>query len=107
MSVKMFPVESRNLHSVGYDEANQILHVRFGKWDNKTDPEKPVFVPAKLYTYAAVPPEKFSALIDTNAKVLEAQAAGKSPEQSVGAHFTAEIKNAGYDFQKVDESLPA
>lgn len=105
--ITMLPVVSHNLHSIGYDEAGHVLHVRFAKWDNKTDPGNPKLIPAKLYTYDDVPPQKFADLLNVNAKVLEAQVEGSKPDVSVGAHFNAEIKNGGYKFRPVDENVPA
>jgi hypothetical protein len=69
----MTPVESSQIHSVGYDQATQTLAVRFhGK--KKPDGSRE---DGQLYHYDGVPPEKHGELMAAKSK---------------GSHFAVHIK---------------
>lgn len=52
--MEMIPVDSSNLHSVGYDSTNQILRVRFLSGD--------------VYDYFNVPEHLFNGLLSADSK---------------------------------------
>ncbi|MDN7658477.1 KTSC domain-containing protein [Burkholderia cenocepacia] len=67
-TIEMQPVESSQIHSIGYDAATQKLAIRF---KNKAND------PSSLYHYSDVTPENFAALRDA---------------ESIGSHFYKYIK---------------
>jgi hypothetical protein len=69
------PVESSNIHSIGYDPETRTLGVRF-----KNKPEA-------LYTYSDVPPAVYAAL---------------EGAESIGSAFHKLIKLGGYAFTKTE-----
>lgn len=102
MTVKMLQTAPGNIHSVGYDEANRILHIRFAKEIKAEDGTK-TYIPAKLYTYDDVPPEKFAGMIDANNVAIRAREDGKPAANTANRFFTSEIRNAGFTFRHVPE----
>jgi KTSC domain len=54
-TIEMTPVESKMLHSVGYDAEKQELHARFAE-------------NGPLYVYHDVPPEAHAALMQAESK---------------------------------------
>jgi len=66
------PVSSSNLKSVGYDAANSTLEVEF--------------LHGGIYQYSGVPAARYSGLMGAPSK---------------GEYFDANIKKAGFAFQKV------
>jgi len=70
--VEMIPVSSSNVQSIGYDEANQVLYVRF---TNNT-----------LYCYNGVPVAEFFGLQSTS---------------SVGTYLSQNIKGS-YPYQRLE-----
>ena len=71
--VEMIPVSSSNVQKIGYDEANQVLYVRF---NNNT-----------LYSYQGVPIAVFYGLRNA---------------PSVGSYLDANIKKASYVYQQLE-----
>jgi hypothetical protein len=71
--VEMISVSSSNVQSIGYDDANQLLYVRF---NNNT-----------LYRYLGVPIAEFY---------------GLQSASSVGGYLDANIKKAGYTYQQLE-----
>lgn len=62
--VPMTGVTSSQVHSLGYDAANQRLHVYFPKLDK----DKKVVGVASHYSYANFPPEKFEEMMAAESK---------------------------------------
>lgn len=92
------PMPSSNVHSFGYDPANERLYVRFqGKWPDQNGP---------VYQYEGVPENIFT-LFRTGAVPARTQGKnawgewwkGKVP--SLGASLYTLIKNMGYPYQKL------
>ena len=71
--VEMIPVSSSNVQAIGYDEANQVLFVRF---NNNT-----------VYTYQGVPVSEFN---------------GLQIAPSVGSYLDANIKKGPYPHQRLE-----
>lgn len=83
-AIAMDSVESSQIHSIGYDSADQKLAIRF---KNK------VGAPTSLYHYRKVTPENFEALRDA---------------ESIGSHFYKHIKPFPERFPYVCiEKMPA
>ena len=79
--IKMIPVESSQIESVGYDAESQVMQVRFR-------PKTEGFVGA-LYRYRAVGALEYLNLLNA---------------QSVGKYFNATFRNpAKYPFTRQDE----
>ena len=57
--VPMIPVESSNVESFGYDDANQVLYVRFMAKGNS---------PSTLYWYSGVEPDIYQAFFNAPSK---------------------------------------
>jgi KTSC domain len=76
-TIEMTPVESKMLHSVGYDAHAKELHARFAAG-------------GPIYIYHDVPPEAHAALMAAESK---------------GKHFLARIKGA-YKHTKVETPKP-
>lgn len=72
--VEMIPVSSSNVQAIGYDEANQMLYVRFIKNNS-------------LYCYQGVPISEFYGLQNT---------------ASVGQHLSQNIKSGPYPYQRLE-----
>jgi len=70
--IKMHPVKSSQIDSVGYDEPTMTLYIEFKK--------------GSVYSYAEVPIEKYNSLL--------------IPTMSVGKYFFAEIKGK-YIYEKL------
>ena len=73
MAIKHVDVESSNIQSLGYDEKNKILEVRFKG--------------GGLYSYKDVPHSTYKALLSS---------------KSIGSAFHALIKNADFEWDKVE-----
>lgn len=71
--VEMTPVSSSNIQAIGYDEANQLLYVRF---NNNT-----------LYYYQGVPIAEFDGLQNASSK---------------GSYLNAYIKKGPYQCQRLE-----
>ena len=72
--VEMIPVSSSNVQAIGYNEANQVLYVRFIK--NNT-----------LYCYQGVPITEYY---------------GLQTAASVGSYLTQNIKKGSYTYQRLE-----
>lgn len=72
--VEMIPVSSSNVQAIGYDEANQMLYVRFIKNNS-------------LYCYQGVPIAEFYGLQNA---------------ASVGGHLSQNIKKGPYTYQRLE-----
>lgn len=70
--IKMIPVSSSNVESVGYDEANQIVYVRF--------------LSGSLYIYKNVNRNEFDGLLNA---------------PSVGSYLHRNLKNV-YPYQRIE-----
>jgi len=73
MNVVMISVSSSNVREIGYDEANQMLYVRFNN--------------NSLYSYQGVPVAEFYDLQNAS---------------SVGTHLDQNIKKGGYPYQRLE-----
>lgn len=73
MIPEMKPVDSSNLHAIGYDPDSQTLHVQFKGGSH--------------YTHAGVSPDHFKALqdADSKGKHYNANIKGKFPHQKIEA----------------------
>jgi len=71
--VEMISVSSSNVQAIGYDEANQVLYVRFNS--------------NTLYSYQGVPIAEFYGLRDAS---------------SVGSYLNTNIKNGPYPYQQLE-----
>ncbi|MBS3901837.1 MAG: KTSC domain-containing protein [Dethiobacter sp.] len=71
--VEMIPVSSSNVQAIGYDEANQVLYVRFNN--------------NSLYCYQGVPIAEFDGLQNASSK---------------GTYLNANIKKGPYPFQRLE-----
>lgn len=72
--VEMIPVSSSNVQAIGYDEANQLLYVRFIKNNS-------------LYCYNGVPIAEFYGLQNAS---------------SVGGYLSENIKKGPYTYQRLE-----
>ena len=72
--VEMIPVSSSDVQSIGYDEANQLLYVRFIKGNS-------------LYCYHVVPSAEFYGLQNA---------------ASVGGYLNENIKKGSYSYQRLE-----
>lgn len=72
--VEMIPVSSSNVQAIGYDEANQMLYVRFIKNNS-------------LYCYQGVPIAEFYGLQNA---------------ASVGGYLSQNIKKGPYTYQRLE-----
>jgi len=73
-SVEMIPVSSSNVQAIGYDEANQVLYVRFIKNNS-------------LYCYQGVPIAEYYGLQNAT---------------SVGSYLSQNIKKGPYTPQRLE-----
>jgi hypothetical protein len=71
--VEMIPVSSSNVQAIGYDEANQVLYVRFNN--------------NSLYRYQGVPIAEFFGLQNAS---------------SVGSYLNQNIKKGSYAYQRLE-----
>lgn len=71
--IEMIPVSSSNVQAIGYDEANQLLYVKF---NNNT-----------LYCYQGVPIAEFDGLLNASSK---------------GIYLNSNIKKGPYQFQRLE-----
>jgi len=80
---RLQPVESRQLHAIGYDPETQTLAIRFKSWKGE---------PTSLYHYSNVSQADYDALMAAESK---------------GGHFNAHIKAFPdrYPYQRI-ESAP-
>lgn len=86
MTIEMKEVKSSQIHSLGYDDVANRLHVRFHGKEG----------PGLLYTYPCTP--------DTHAEALAAESMGKYFGQFKSA--TDDDGNLLHPHTKVDEPIP-
>lgn len=77
--IHMLPVQSSQIHSIGFDSTTKTLAVRFKAKDG----------PGSLYHYAGVPAKTFSDM---------------QQAESIGRYFGEHIKGGGFEFAKIDEN---
>lgn len=76
--IKMIPVKSSQILSVGYDMKTETLYIEFHNWN--------------VYEYKDVPVDVWQILT--------------SPSTSVGSYFIKEIKPEGrYEYKKIDAKV--
>lgn len=79
MTVEMHEIpDSHNIHSVGHDDANNELHIRFKRYDKETKAQ----VPGALYCYRHIGGDSLAHHVDHI----------RNAESPTG-HFTKHIKN--------------
>jgi len=72
-SIEMIPVSSSNVQAIGYDEANQLLYVRFNN--------------NSLYCYQGVPLAEFDGLQSASSK---------------GSYLNVNIKKGQYLYRRLE-----
>lgn len=98
---EMRPVNSSNIHSVGYDPAARALFVRFKRWEKTGVPS-----PGALYRYADVPPDVYAKLVDADESIIASKALNVRPETSVNRTFDSHVRGTPghplFPFEKIE-----